>query len=70
MQRWILAILLILALSLAFIMVAYHTGRILGGGGPRPSEQAGLNGIVPGALLIAALALGIATSPLILEWLK
>lgn len=70
MQRWILAVLLILALSLAFIMVAYHTGRILGGGGPRPSEQAGLNGIVPGALLIAALALGIATSPLILEWLK
>ena len=72
--RWFQAVLLVLAISLAFIMVAFHTGRILGGGAPKEKatepEHAGFNGIVPGALLIAALALGIATGPLVLEWLQ
>ncbi len=69
-KAWLVAVIIILALTIAFIAISIHVGRILVGS-PKESwiEKRGVKySIVPSILMTASIILGFIISPELLRW--
>lgn len=67
---WLVVFSLVISLSLAFIMVSFHTGRMLVGNSSVPTEHRFINCLIPLALISCSLVLGVSSGPAIIGIFK
>lgn len=69
-SRWTVVTIIVFSLAIAFIMICFHTGRILVGVSNRLVEYDWRSSLIPGTLVIFTLVLGITTGPYLIGSIK